>query len=66
LSTAGRRVASFDHDAGRRWTTRQAERMTSSSMWAELPSTTDKIARLACSFLTNRVPETNFPLKNLD
>jgi hypothetical protein len=35
-------------------------------MWAELPSTTDKIAPLACSFLTNRVPETNFPLKNLD
>jgi hypothetical protein len=35
-------------------------------MWAELPSTTDKIARLACPFLTHRVPETNFPLKNLD
>jgi hypothetical protein len=32
----------------------------------KLPSTTDKIARLACSFLTNRVPETNFPLKSLD
>jgi hypothetical protein len=29
-------------------------------------SRTDKIARLACSCLTNRVPETNFPLKNLD
>jgi hypothetical protein len=40
--------------------------MPSSSMRADLSSTTDEIARLACSFLTNRVPETNFPLKNLD